>query len=123
LATIAQLVEHRTVAPRVSGSSPLGRPRFHAPVAQLDRASDFESEGRGFNSLRARCSNSATRLKTLSSTARCRNRFLGSWDKDGINGGEFAATLSASNSSFGCWGRTTCAAITLPPALSSPASK
>ena len=26
----------------------------HAPVAQLDRASDFESEGRGFESLRAR---------------------------------------------------------------------
>ena len=25
----------------------------HAPVAQLDRASDFESEGRGFDSLRA----------------------------------------------------------------------
>src|SRR5262249_48607606 len=27
-----------------------------APVAQSDRASDFESEGRGFDSLRARCS-------------------------------------------------------------------
>src|SRR5678809_100817 len=26
----------------------------HAPVAQLDRASDFESEGREFESLRAR---------------------------------------------------------------------
>ena len=26
----------------------------HAPVAQLDRASDFESAGRGFESLRAR---------------------------------------------------------------------
>src|SRR5687768_4459175 len=26
---------------------------FRAPVAQLDRASDFESEGRGFESLRA----------------------------------------------------------------------
>ena len=25
----------------------------HAPVAQMDRASDFESEGRGFESLRA----------------------------------------------------------------------
>ena len=27
--------------------------RSHAPVAQLDRASGFEPEGRGFNSLRA----------------------------------------------------------------------
>ena len=27
---------------------------MHAPVAQLDRASDFGSEGRGFESLRAR---------------------------------------------------------------------
>jgi hypothetical protein len=28
----------------------------HAPVAQLDRASDFESEGRRFDSCRARSS-------------------------------------------------------------------
>jgi hypothetical protein len=27
---------------------------IHAPVAQLDRAPDFESVGRGFDSLRAR---------------------------------------------------------------------
>src|SRR6266403_3187322 len=31
---------------------------YHAPVAQLDRASAFEAEGRGFESLRARHSNS-----------------------------------------------------------------
>ena len=28
-------------------------PLRHAPLAQLDRASDYESEGRGFDSLRA----------------------------------------------------------------------
>lgn len=27
---------------------------LHAPVAQLDRASDYESEGRAFESLRVR---------------------------------------------------------------------
>ena len=28
---------------------------FYAPVAQLDRVSGFEPDGRGFESLRARC--------------------------------------------------------------------
>ncbi len=46
----------------VAGSSPVTHPihifiKFlpvlYAPVAQLDRASDFESAGRGFESLRA----------------------------------------------------------------------
>ena len=34
--------------------SPARTPREYAPVAQLDRVSDYESEGRGFESLRAR---------------------------------------------------------------------
>ncbi len=79
---IAQLVERRSVAPDVAGSSPVSHPIFiisllfscknfkilnlivirymffvnnslFAPVAQLDRATDFESEGRGFESLQA----------------------------------------------------------------------
>jgi hypothetical protein len=52
---VAQLAEHRVVAPVVEGSSPFTHPIcLHcAPVAQLDRASDFESVGRGFESLRA----------------------------------------------------------------------
>src|SRR5215831_759882 len=36
------------------GVSPVCYNPRHAPVAQLDRASDFESGGRGFESLRAR---------------------------------------------------------------------
>jgi hypothetical protein len=40
------------VAPAVEGSSPFTHP--NAPVAQLDRASDFESAGRPFESDRAR---------------------------------------------------------------------
>jgi hypothetical protein len=75
---IAQLVEHRTVAPAVAGSIPVSHPNFketvklsvvvflpgvatdlslkglRGPVAQLDRASDFGSEGWGFDSLRGR---------------------------------------------------------------------
>ena len=44
---------------RVTGSSPVCRPVVgNAPVAQLDRASDFESEGRGFDSLQAHSGNS-----------------------------------------------------------------
>ena len=62
LVAVVQLVEHRIVAPNVAGSNPVGHPltlRFahsgsRAPVAQLDRASDFGSEGWGFKSLRAR---------------------------------------------------------------------
>ena len=57
---VAQLAEHQVVALGVVGSSPIIHPilffpdLFPAPVAQLDRASDFESAGRGFESLRAR---------------------------------------------------------------------
>ena len=47
---IAQLVERGIVVPEVMGSSPVTHP--FAPVAQLDRASDFESEGRRFESYR-----------------------------------------------------------------------
>ena len=41
------------MAPVVEGSSPFTHPSF-APVAQLDRASDFESAGRPFEPDRAR---------------------------------------------------------------------
>ncbi len=66
---VAQLVEHLVVAQDAVGSSPITHPiRINnrcrplpasvlfscAPVAQLDRAPDFESVGRGFESLRAR---------------------------------------------------------------------
>jgi hypothetical protein len=47
------LAEHRVVAPVVVGSIPITHP-IYAPVAQLDRAPDFESVGRGFEPLRAR---------------------------------------------------------------------
>jgi hypothetical protein len=66
------MVEHLTVAQDVAGSSPVSHPvdrltcrcfttrnssRFlreeWAPVAQMDRASDFESAGRVFESPRA----------------------------------------------------------------------
>ncbi len=59
---VAQLVERRIVAPVVGGSNPLAHPiisRFfekihtEAPVAQLDRALDSGSKGRGFESRRA----------------------------------------------------------------------
>ena len=40
------------MAPVVEGSSPFTHP--NAPVAQLDRASDFESAGRPFEPDRAR---------------------------------------------------------------------
>ena len=60
---VAQLVEPQVVALVVVGSSPITHPIKilkktpkifnYAPVAQLDRAPDFESVGRGFESLRA----------------------------------------------------------------------
>ena len=50
---VAQLAEHRVVAPVVEGSIPFTHPIFFAPVAQLDRAPDFESVGRRFESCRA----------------------------------------------------------------------
>lgn len=51
MVVVAQLVELWFVVPVVVGSSPIDHPQ--APVAQLDRASDFESAGRGFEPLRA----------------------------------------------------------------------
>jgi hypothetical protein len=67
---VAQLVELQVVALVAAGSSPVAHPIFlietanpavsvflrtvTAPVAQLDRASDFESAGRRFDSCRAR---------------------------------------------------------------------
>ena len=52
---VAQLVECWIVAPVVAGSSPVAHPKIviQAPVAQLDRVPDFESEGRRFESCRA----------------------------------------------------------------------
>ena len=65
---VAQSVEHQVVALGVEGSSPFTHPIFiiplqntqsilqrycFAPVAQLDRAPDFESVGRPFESGRA----------------------------------------------------------------------
>ena len=42
------------MAPEAAGSKPVSHPiLFCAPVAQLDRASDFESVRRGFESLQA----------------------------------------------------------------------
>ncbi len=59
---VAQLAEHWVVVPGVAGSSPVTHPILdrhilRAPVAQLDRASDFESAGRRFESSRARKKN------------------------------------------------------------------
>ena len=53
-------VERQIVDLVAGGSSPLAHPTFYqadAPVAQLDRATDFESVGRRFESSRA-CSSS-----------------------------------------------------------------
>ena len=56
---IVQLVEHQIVVLDVAGSSPVIHPSGlikageRAPVAQLDRAPDFESVGRRFESYRA----------------------------------------------------------------------
>ena len=46
-------VEHRLAKARVAGSIPVVR-SIYAPLAQLDRAFDYESKGREFESLRAR---------------------------------------------------------------------
>jgi hypothetical protein len=40
----------------------------YVPVAQLDRVSDYESEGRGFESLRARQTSILSRFFRLSTT-------------------------------------------------------
>ena len=49
---VAQLVELQIVVLAVAGSSPVIHPKA-AFVAQLDRAPDFESVGRRFDSCRA----------------------------------------------------------------------
>ena len=55
------MVEPQIVVLVVAGSSPVGHPSLFGParlivsVAQPDRASDFGSEGWGFESLQARC--------------------------------------------------------------------
>ena len=47
------VVEHRLAKARVVGSNPIVR-SIDVPLAQLDRAFDYESKGREFESLRAR---------------------------------------------------------------------
>ncbi len=48
-------VEHRLAKARVAGSIPVFRSIIsYVPLAQLDRAFDYESKGREFESLRAR---------------------------------------------------------------------
>ncbi len=49
------------MAPAAEGSNPFTHP--NAPVAQLDRASDFESAGRPFESDRARHGNNIANCK------------------------------------------------------------
>ena len=51
-------------------------PAPHALVAQLDRASDFESEGRRFESVRARQENQRLRLVQIREPERSANRRL-----------------------------------------------
>ena len=48
------MVEHLTVDQAAVGSNPTSHPIMPALVAQLDRASDFGSEGWGFESSQAR---------------------------------------------------------------------
>ena len=53
----SSMVEPQIVVLVVAGSSPVGHPVWdfkRVPVAQPDRASDFGSEGWGFESLQAR---------------------------------------------------------------------
>jgi hypothetical protein len=51
---VAQMAELWIVAPAAEGSNPSAHPINSAPVAQLDRATDFESVGRRFEPYRAR---------------------------------------------------------------------
>jgi hypothetical protein len=48
------VVEHRLAKARVVGSNPIVRSIYYVPLAQPDRAFDYESKGREFESLRAR---------------------------------------------------------------------
>src|SRR5262245_21710720 len=51
-----------------------------APVAQLDRAPDFESVGRRFESCRARFRNPNTKFPTPTSTGAVHSLGIGIWD-------------------------------------------
>ncbi len=53
-ADVAQLVERRLAKAKVEGSRPFVRSITDVPLAQPDRAFDYESKGREFESLRAR---------------------------------------------------------------------
>ncbi len=85
---VAQLAEHRVVAPVVVGSIPITHPipdqkppeiqvggLLRAPVAQLDRAPDFESVGRRFESCRAYHTNPVL-LSLFQNPTFTRHRFL-----------------------------------------------
>jgi hypothetical protein len=50
----SSVVEHLVANEKVAGSNPVFRSIIFAPLAQLDRAFDYESKGREFESLRAR---------------------------------------------------------------------
>ncbi len=50
MVNVVQLVERQIVILVVAGSSPVIHPKLFAPIAQLDRAPDFESVGRRFES-------------------------------------------------------------------------
>ena len=52
-AGVTQLVECNLAKVDVAGSNPVSRSKLRAPVAQLDRASGYEPEGRMFESCRA----------------------------------------------------------------------
>ena len=51
MVNVVQLVERQFVVLVVAGSNPVIHPKL-APLAQLDRAPDFESVGRRFESYR-----------------------------------------------------------------------
>ncbi len=50
MVNVVQLVERQIVVLVVAGSSPVIHPPLVASIAQLDRAPDFESVGRRFES-------------------------------------------------------------------------
>ena len=50
MVNVVQLVERQIVVLVVAGSSPVIHPSLVASIAQLDRAPDFESVGRRFES-------------------------------------------------------------------------
>ncbi|GAV10835.1 hypothetical protein PBN151_0747 [Paenibacillus sp. NAIST15-1] len=50
----SSVVEYRLAKARVASSNLVVRSIMFAPLAQLDRAFDYESKGREFESLRAR---------------------------------------------------------------------